>query len=137
MHMEPNQAADSKPLPVDSKTQEMVNLPPVDPAGFSDDVAEFIKKAMQQVANGEINLFNPATLINQTKYAEATELVQGKADMQAVTFCSKLREIQGLMQISGGDEFFISPTYQATLLVQELKFRKEQFETQYGDLFVI
>ena len=61
----------------------------------------------------------------------------GKADMLAISLCSKLRELKTLMEMSGGDQLFIKPSYQASLLVQDIKYQKEIFEQQYGDLFVI
>lgn len=122
---------------VDAKTQDMVNKPPVDPTGFNEGDQEFIQGIMSRVYAGEINLMVPDTLINQSVYAAATPEAQGKADTYAVNFCSKLRDIKGLMELSGGDTLFVEPTYQVQLLVQDLKYRKEEFEKQFGDLFLI
>lgn len=122
---------------VDTKTQEMVNKPPVDPSGFNPGDQEFIQSVMKRVYDGEIVLTQPDTLINTPVYEAATEEAQGKADITAVNFCAKLRDIKGLTEMSGGDKLYVEPTYQVQLLVADLKYRKEQFEKQYGDLFVI
>lgn len=122
---------------VDSSTQQIVNKPPVDPTGFNDGDQEFIQSVMTRVYSGEINLMMPSSLLNESVYEAASEEAQGKADSYAVNFCSKLRDIKGLMEMSGGDTLYVEPTYQVQLLIKDLKYRKEEFEKQYGDLFVI
>lgn len=122
---------------VDAEVQNMVNNPPIDPAGFSEDVQAFITSSMKMVLDGTIDLFKPETLLKQPEYDNANEEAQGKADLVAVNLCKKLRDIKDLMDISGGEQLFIQPTYQATLLVEDLKYRKEEFEKQWGDLFII
>lgn len=124
---------------VDMKTQEIVNKPPVDPTGFDEGVKEFIQEVMKHVfdPNDPMDLMKPSTLLKQEAYDAASEEVQGKADMTAVNFCAKLRELRDLMNLSGGDQLHIEPTYQAQMVVADLKYRKEEFEKKYGDLFII
>ena len=112
---------DSVPLDVDAKTQEIVNTPPMDPTGWSDGVKEFIQSIMKQVfdPSDPMDLMKPATLINQEAYSNASEEAQGKADFVAVNFCAKLREMKDLMDLSGGDQLHIEPTYQAHMLVED------------------
>lgn len=122
---------------VDSNVQDMVNNPPVMNNGFDEGVEEFIIGVMKRVFAGEIDLMKPSSLIDQNAYALVSSEVKGKADMVATNFCSKLRQIRDLMQISGGDQLHIEPTYQAESLVEDLKYQKEIFEKEHGNLFVI
>jgi hypothetical protein len=123
--------------PVDQALQTKMNEPPVDPNGFTPETEAFIRDVMSKVFSGEINLYQAGTLLNKENYDAATDELQGKADLVSISFCSKLREIKALMDMSGGDQMFVNPTYQLNLLVQELKYRKEEFEKSYGNLLKI
>ncbi len=124
---------------VDDSTQNLVNKPPVDPTGFDPGVLEFVQGIMRNVFDSEhpLDLMVPATVIKQDLYSAASEEIQGKADLVAMSICAKLRDIEGLMQISGGDQLHIEPTYQVQALVADLKYRVETFEGQHGDMFII
>jgi hypothetical protein len=124
-------------IQIDDETQVKLNNPTDNPGGHSDETTEFITAVMKRVYSNEIDVFNSQTLINTQVYDTASELAQGKADMLAISLCSKLRELKNLMEISGGEQLFIKPTYQASHLVEDIKYRKEQFESEYGNLFVI
>lgn len=122
---------------IDQQTQEMLNKPIIDPDGFTAEEMEFIQSVMQRVYAGEINLLSPSSLINENLYENSSDEVQGRADIHAINFCSKLRSIKDLMEISGGEQLFVEPTFQVKNLVQSIKFEKEQFEKEFGDMFVI
>lgn len=122
---------------IDENLQNMVNKPPIDPNGFDQATKEFIENVMKMIFEGKINLFKPETLINKAKYDSSDQQKKGKADMFAVNLCAKLRELKDLTDLSGGDPLYIEPTYQAILLVEDLKYRKEEFEKSYGDLMII
>lgn len=122
---------------ITTEQQNMLNKPVIDPEGLSDDETQFIKDVMVRVYNGDINLFSPSSLINSKIYDGLQESVQGQADIHSVNFCSKLRSIKDLMEISGGDLLFVEPSFQVRNLVQSIKFEKEQFESKHGDIFVI
>lgn len=122
---------------IDAETQEMLNQPVVDPDGFTEEEMKFIQNTMRKVYDGTFNLLNPSTLINLKVYNQSNELIQGKADVNAVNFCSKLRQIKDLMDISGGEQLFVKPTYQVRNLVQSIKYQKEVFEGSNGDIFLI
>lgn len=122
---------------INPEMQRDLNRPIENPNGFDQETQNFITEVMQRVYAGEINLYVPSTLMNQPVYDSASEEVQGKADLLAISLCSKLRELKDLMEISGGDQLFIQPTYQASLLVQDIKYRKTEFENRYGDVFII
>jgi len=117
--------------------QQKINAIPVDPTGFNPGDEEFIKGVMQMVFSGQIDTMIPSSLLNQSAYNQAEEMIQGKADMAAVNLCSKLRNLEKLMELSGGDKLHIEPTYQVQTLVADIRYRKEQFENQYGNLFLI
>lgn len=132
-----SQAIDPQATPLTPEQQQRMNAPAVDPTGMDADVDQFLHSTMQKVYAGEINLFSPSSLLNQDKYEALTEPDQGKIDQKAILFCTKLREIKGLMDISGGDVLYAKPTYQIQQLVHELKMHKEEVERQLGDVFVI
>lgn len=122
---------------IDQETQEMLNKPIQDPDGFAKGEKEFIENVMSKVYDGSFNLLSPSSLINEKVYESASEAAQGQADINAVNFCSKLRQIKDLMDISGGNQLFVEPTFQVRNLVQSVKYQKEQFEEKYGDMFLI
>lgn len=122
---------------IDAETQELLNKPVEDPRGFDESEMEFIKNTMSKVYSGEIDLFKPSSLLNASVYESASEMIQGKADFNAVTFCSKLRQIKDLMEISGGEQLFVEPSYQVRNMVQSIKYQKELFEGSNGDIFLI
>ncbi len=123
--------------PLAPEQKEILNKPAIDPAGMAPDVQIFLKSTMSKVYSGEINLIYPDSLINKSHYETLSEEGQGEADRKAVIFCNKLRDIKGLMDISGGPILYAEPTYQIQQLVHELKMHKEEFEKKYGDVFVI
>lgn len=122
---------------IDNETQELLNKPVIDPDGFDEDEMNFIKSTMSKVYNGTFNLLSPSSIINENVYDSADEIVQGKADINAVNFCSKLRQIKDLMDLSGGEQLFVEPTYQVRNLVHSIKYQKEVFENENGDMFLI
>ncbi len=137
IHDPGNKDNDTKILPVDDDVQEMVNTPPVDPDGFSKEEEDFLRMIMMMISDGRIDPHKPSTLINQAIYPEASQEAKGKADLTAVSFCAKIRDIQNLFSFAGGEELYVQPTYQIKNLVMDLKYRKEQFEEKYGDMFLI
>lgn len=122
---------------IDAETQEMLNKPVIDPEGFGPGEREFIEGVMRRVYAGEMNLFAPSTLINEEIYEAASDEVQGQADVNAINFCAKLRQIRDLMEISGGEQLFVEPSFQVRNLVESVMYQKQEFEKQYGDMFVI
>jgi hypothetical protein len=122
---------------IDPNTQAMLNNPAENPHGFDQETISFITEVMERVYAGTINVYSSDSIINSDIYNALPEEIQGKADMLALSLCSKLRELKGLMELSGGEQLFIQPTYQASLLVQDIQYRKNEFENKYGDVFVI
>lgn len=133
----PNDKHSEEGVNIDPETQEMLNEPIVDPDGFTQEEMDFIQNTMRKVYDGTFDLLNPSSLINSEVYNQADEIIQGKADFNAVNFCSKLRQIRDLMDISGGEQLFVKPSYQVRNLVQSIKYQKEVFEGSNGDIFLI
>ncbi|PIQ78671.1 hypothetical protein COV81_04625 [Candidatus Peregrinibacteria bacterium CG11_big_fil_rev_8_21_14_0_20_41_10] len=123
--------------PLTPEMQAEINAPLADPMGLDMETQEFLQSTMARVYNGQIDTYKPSSLINQAAYDQLDQAGEGLADQTAVIFCGKLRDIRGLMDISGGEQSYAAPTYQIQQLVKELKFHKEEFEKQYGDVFVI
>lgn len=137
----PNHGGSGGPIdtstPLSSDQQAMLNQPATDPNGLDAVTQTFLQTTMQRVYSGEINPIIPASLVNKAEYDKLPLSGQSLADQTAIAFCAKLRDIKGLMDISGGAQSFAQPTYQIQQLVKELKYLKEDFEKQYGDIFVI
>lgn len=136
-HLPPNRDADTKILPVDDKVVSMGNAIPVDPDGFTNDELNFLKDLEAKIQANTLDPYTPSTLINQEIYKDAEQKARGMADMTAVNLCSKIRQIQDLVALSGLESMCEHPSYQAKHLVMDLKYQKEIFEKQYGDLFII
>ncbi|MBI95585.1 hypothetical protein CL656_00320 [bacterium] len=137
IHEPGNKDNDTKILPVDSDVQEMVNTPPVDPDGFTKEEEDFLRMIMMMISDNRLNPLQPSSLINQVIYEQASQEAQGKADLTSISFCARIRDIQNLYEFSGGEALYVKPTYQIKNLVMDLKYRKEQFENKYGDMFLI
>lgn len=141
LRVDPSHGGDGNAIetstPLDSGMQEKANTPAIDPSGLDSATEEFLRSTMGRVYNGEIDVYKPGTLLKHDVYDAMTEMAQSDADHKAFIFCNKLREIKGLMDISGGEELYAHPTYQIKHLIAELKFHKEEYETLHGDVFVI
>ena len=136
-HTPPNRDADTKIMPVDDKIVSMGNATPVDPDGFTPEELSFLKDLQIKISENVLDPYTPASLINQEIYANADQKARGKADMTAINLCAKIRQIQDLMTLNGMQNIYEHPTYQAKHLVMDLKYQKEIFENQYGDIFII
>lgn len=123
--------------PLNPEMQAKANKPAIDPSGFDQETKDFLRTTMAQVMDGKIDTYKPSSLLKLEVYEQMDESAQADADQTAFLFCNKLREIKGLMDISGGDKLYAEPTYQIKHLVAELKFYKEEYEKAHGDVFVI
>lgn len=141
LRVDPSHGGDGGPLltdtPLDDGMQDQANAPAADPTGLDDDVQEFLETTMNLVYDGKVDVYKPSSLLNEPEYNKLGHEAQGLADQTAMVFCGKMREIKALMDISGGERSYAEPTYQIQHLVKELKFHKEQFENEHGDVFVI
>lgn len=111
--------------------------PPQADEDFTSDEKSFIEIVFTLLESGKIDLHIPSTLLNLEIYEKASDEVQGMADRTAINFLSKIRELDDLREISGNEKYYIKPTYQAKYVVSMFKYRKEEFEKQYGDMFII
>ena len=136
-HAAPNKENDTHILPVDDSVVQMGNATPVDPNGFTEDEKVFLKDLQSKLQTQALDAYKPSSLINQSVYADLDQAKRGLADMTSVNLCSKIRQIQDLMQVNSIEDFLSHPTYQAKHLIMDLKYQKELFESQYGDIFII
>ena len=116
------------------QTPELVhhmNEPAVDTTGFNPGDEEFLNMVMEKVESGEINLFQPSTLINTAVYEKLSETDRGKADLDAVNLLTKIRQIHGLWQVDR------KPTFMIQNLILDVKHTKERLEEPGSDVFVI
>lgn len=136
-HTPPNRDADTKVLPVDEKLVNLGNKVPVDPDGFTKEEKDFLSDLQSKIDSGQIDVYSPSTLINQSIYEQSESKARGLADITAVNLCAKIRQINDLKKMTSSENFIDHPSYQAKHLVMDLKYQKEIFEKQYGDLFII
>jgi predicted HTH domain antitoxin len=115
----------------DEKTQKELNTPLSDPAGVGENNEQFLNLIISLINEGKIDLYKPATLINQNLYDQLTEDKKGKVDLEAMNLLSAIREIKGLFDTGNKD------TYQMKNLVERVKNTKERLEEEGGDLFII
>lgn len=110
---------------------KQMNEPAVDPTGFNPGDEEFLNIVMGKVESGEINLFQPDTLLNTHVYDALDEPARGKADLDAVNLLSKIRQIHGLWKVNR------QPTFMIENLILDFWHTKERLEELGGDIFVI
>lgn len=111
--------------------QSNLNKPLVDPTGVSDVDRAFLNDVIAKVESGKINLLAPNSLINNEVYDKLDEMKQGKADMNALTLLSNVRQIKELHDLGDMD------TYQAQNLVSSCRLMKERVEKECGDCYII
>ena len=117
-----NQKNDTQIEATSDDLNKMMATPPSADSEFTEDEHDFIQLIFSLIEKGNINLHQPSTLINQEFYNKANEMAQGKADMTAVNFLAKIRELNDLRELSGAEQNYIKPTYQAKYLVSMLKY---------------
>jgi hypothetical protein len=136
-HAKGNTQNDTKIEETSTEQNLQMYEPPEADEEFSSDEKIFINEVFKLLENGVIDLHIPSTLLNKSIYDQANEEIQGMADRSAINFLAKIRELDDLREISGNDKYYIKPTYQAKYVVSMFKYRKEEFEKQYGDMFII
>jgi hypothetical protein len=113
-----------------AKDQDVLNKPLEDPTGFTGDDKVFLETVVKLVNDGKIDLYKPASLMNQEFYKKLSEEKQGQADLEAVNLLSVIRDIKGLYDAG------MTKSFQIQNQVQRLKETKERLE-EGGDLFII
>ena len=111
--------------------QENLNKPLVDPTGVSDEDRAFLNDVLAKVENGQINLHQPSSLINDAIYDNLDDQKQGKADINAMTLLSNVRQIKDLHDLGRTD------THQIQNLVNSCRMMKERVEQECGDCYII
>ena len=114
-----------------SQAQQELNSPLPDANGLGDEEKDFLRKLMELIDAGTIDLYKPATLINQEVYGKLTEEKQGKVDLEAMNLLSAIRDIKDLTENKLDDSF------QMKNLIERVKNTKERLEEEGGDLFII
>jgi len=115
----------------DEQTQKELNTPLSDPTGVGSDNEEFLKLLVSLIEKGEIDLYKPATLINQPVYAPLDEKTRGQIDFEAMNLLAAIRDIKGLYDAGYKD------TFQMQNLVDRVHDTKKRLEDEGGDIFII
>lgn len=118
---------------VEMSEDEQIQLskPLKDESGVDPADAEFMNMVVDKIEKGEINLYRPSTLINESVYDALDEVARGKADVDAFNLLSSIREIHNLWK-SGDRESF-----QIQNAVHRIRVTKERLEEVGGDIFII
>ncbi len=116
---------------VADETQTMLNQPVKSDQALSQADQAFLQMVTAKIQSKEIDLYRPATLLNQAVYGKLAELDRGKADVSAVNLLSAIREIYKLTQLGYVD------TYQIENMVHRVRVTKERLEEVGGDIFII
>lgn len=116
-------------LPEDE--QMKLGKPLRDESGVSPEDTEFLQLLVDKIDKKEIDLFVPSSLLNEPVYNKLSEEDQGKADYNALTLLSTIRQIYNLWQ-TGECE-----TYQIQNLVHQVLTTKERLEELGGDIYII
>jgi len=116
---------------ISAQTQETLNKPLQLENGLEAKDKEFLNMVEDKITKGEIQLFQPSTLLNKPVYENLGEQDQSKADLDAFNILTSIREIHKLWQ-AGHQE-----TYQLANLVHKIRLTKENLENIGGDIFII
>ena len=116
-------------LPEDE--QKKLGQPLKDDSGVNPEDVEFLQMLMSKIEDGEIDLHVPSSLLNESVYESLSEEAQGKADYNAMTLLSTIRQIRQLWEI--GD----TQSYQIQNLVHQVRVTKERLEEVGGDIYII
>ena len=122
---------DYKDSAISAETQQMLNSPLVHKQGLDPENQEFLLMLTNKIDKGEINLYRPSSLLNNTVYDTLSEESKGKADFDAVNMLTTIREIKKLWDLGHRD------TYQIENMAQQLRLIKERLEQAGGDIYII
>ncbi len=127
-----NDENQQKSVFMDEATQRNLNTPLQDNTGRLDGKdQEFLNLIISLIDEKKIDLYQPATLINNEVYDKLDEKAQGQVDLEAINMLTAIREIKGLYD-NGFKE-----TFQMENLVHRLRMTKERLEETGGDVFII
>lgn len=115
----------------DKATQEMLNKPLEADGSFSAEDEQFLDMLLSLIGEGKIDLYKPASLMNEEVYNVTTDELRGRADFEALQMLATIREIKDLCDND------MRETKQVENLVYRLRMSKERFEAKEGDLFII
>lgn len=116
-------------LPEDEQVK--LGKPLKDETGLNPVDMDFLHMLMQKIEGGEIDLHVPSSLLNEPVYASLSEEAQGKADYNAMTLLSTIRQIRQLWEMGDKD------SYQIQNLVHQVRLTKERLEDVGGDIYII
>lgn len=116
------------------EVQAMLNKPiTIKPKLYKADPADqqFLEEIISKVDNGQIKLFTPSTLLNNSVYEALSPELKAKVDYDILILIHKIRQIKKLWD--EGDK----KSYQILNLVHSMRLAKESLESLQGDVFII
>lgn len=126
-----NKILEKANVDISPETQQTLNQPLAHPEGIDKEDHDFLLTVVEKIDKGEIKLFTPSTLLNKPVYENLSEQARAKAELDAFSMLSTLREIHKLWQSGQRD------TYQIENLVHRIRLTKERLEEIGGDIFII
>lgn len=116
---------------IDPETQKRLNEPLKNPAGLSPEDTAFLQSIISKIESGQIKLYTPSSLMNETVYEKLPQNQRARTEMEAFSTLASIREIYGLSKA------YTEPTFQLQNLVSKVRLTKERFESKEGDVFKI
>lgn len=118
-------------IQISAETNQELNQPPKDDQAIDPADMQFLQMLIDKVDKGEINVYQPSTLMNMPVYDKLDEMGKGKADYDAVNLLNSIREIHKLWKAGDRDSF------QIINLVHKMRLTKERLEELGGDIYII
>jgi len=118
---------------IDPDTQDMLNKPfSADGTTLSEEDNALIQDIVSKVDSGEINLYQPSSVINQEVYDGLSGEDKAKTDLFLNATLFVMRQIHAFnaSEHSNDSDMMIN-------MVQELRLKKETLETEVGDVLKI
>jgi hypothetical protein len=118
---------------VDPETQKDINKPLADQGSkLSGEDEAFLKDIIQKIDSGQIDLYKPASILNQDIYDGLSAENQARTDLFIQTTLGVLRQIYNFDKSEHPND-----SYMMQNMIHELRVKKETLENEIGDVLII
>jgi len=119
----------SNPI-IDENLQKKINQP-LTTGALKKEESEFLNIVMKKIDDKEIRLLEPNSILNLNIYEKLNSENEGKVDLIKNHILLILRQIRSMWNLNHQE------TLQMQNLIAEVKYKKEECEKKYGDVFKI
>jgi len=118
---------------IDEKTQQMLNKPANHQGTrLSSEDKAFLDDLIRKVDDGDINLYQPTTIVNQEVYDQLAGGNRAKTDLFVNSTLFVIRQVYDFYKSDYSNESDMMVN-----MVQELRYKKETLEGEIGDVLKI